>query len=85
MSELSGFIYIKSQKLNFEASKVQNVRLVPIVNIIMQNCAKITVDVNEGFFLQEIEIKHVLSNSFSRVFEIPDQQSTTCFCVESLN
>ena len=50
MSELSWFIYIKSQKLNFEASKVQNVRLVPIVNIIMQNCTKITVDVNEGFF-----------------------------------
>ena len=65
MSELSWFIYIKSQKPNVEASKVQNVRLVPIVNIIMQNCTKITVDVNEGFFLQEIEIKHVLSNSFS--------------------
>ena len=54
-------------KLDFEGSKVQNVRLIPIVNIIMQNCTKITVYVKKGFF-QGIEIKHVVSNSFVESF-----------------
>ena len=59
--------------------KVQNVRLVPIVNIIVQDCTKITVDVNEGFFLQEIEIKHVLSNFFREFLKFPKSAKHNVF------